>query len=392
MPYYRRVGQTPRKRHTLATFSEGVAHEELFGEGGFSLSSSLLYHQHSPSALSSIDVVEFEEPDYLPNMPVAPYHLRTQSIESTGTVDPVLGRNYLLGNDDIQISWVRSNGPSPLYRNARGDELVFVRTGSAAVESVFGRIDVSEGDYLVIPAGATHRWLVNEECEALIVEASGHIDIPERYLTPTGQLKEGAPFSERDLRAPSDLLAYEGENVEVVVKTRSGVTRHVQVHHPFDVIGWDGCVYPWALSIFDFEPLVGRIHQPPPIHQTFSGPNFVVCSFVPRPYDFDADAVKVPYHHSNIDSDEVIFYSGGDFMSRAGSGIGPGSLSLHPAGFIHGPQPGSRELAAEAHRTEELAVMIDTFSPLGLSPLALDVADQNYPFSWSQGGEGRSHE
>jgi homogentisate 1,2-dioxygenase len=307
-------------------------------------------------------------------------------------MDPVLDRSYLLGNDDVQISWVRSNGDSPLYRNARGDELVFVRTGSALIESVFGQIGINEGDYLVIPAGTTHRWLVNEECEALIIEASGHIDIPGRYLTPTGQLKEGAPFSERDLRAPSDPLICDGENVEVLVKTRSGVSRHVQVHHPFDVIGWDGCVYPWALSIFDFEPLVGRIHQPPPIHQTFAGSNFVVCSFVPRPYDFDPDAVKVPYYHSNIDSDEVIFYSGGDFMSRAGSGIGPGSLSVHPAGFIHGPQPGSRELAASSPRTEELAVMIDTFSPLKLSPLALEVSDRTYPFSWSNRGKEQAHE
>jgi homogentisate 1,2-dioxygenase len=255
---------------------------------------------------------------------------------------------------------------------------------------VFGPIDIGAGDYLLIPAGTTHRWRVIEECEVLIIEASGHIDIPDRYLTPGGQLKEGAPFSERDLRASGETLIFDDEDVEVLVRTRTGMSRHVHVHHPFDVIGWDGCLYPWAFSVFDFEPLVGRIHQPPPVHQTFAGPNFVVCSFVPRPYDFDPDAVKVPYHHANIDCDEVIFYAGGDFMSRAGSGIGPGSLSVHPSGFIHGPQPGSRELAATSTRTEELAVMIDTFGPLGLSPLALEISDPEYPFSWAHNGEERA--
>jgi homogentisate 1,2-dioxygenase len=246
MPYYRQVGHIPRKRHTLLPLSDGVACEELLGEEGFSSTSSLLYHRHSPSALSSIGPHEFAEPEYLPNVPVTPRHLRTQKIEPKGLVDSVLGRSYLLGNHDVQISWVRSNGDSPLYRNARGDELVFVRSGSAVVESVFGRMAIDGGDYLVIPAGTTHRWLVTEECEALIIEASGHIDVPARYLTPSGQHKEGAPFSERDLRAPDEPLIRDGENVEVLVKTRSGLSRHVQIHHPFDVIGWDGCLYPWA--------------------------------------------------------------------------------------------------------------------------------------------------
>jgi homogentisate 1,2-dioxygenase len=383
MPPYRAVGLIPRKRHTLLALEDGVAYEELVGEEGFSSSSSLLYHRHSPSALTSIAPSSYDEPRFVPNLPVTPRHIRTKPGDDEGAVDPVLGREYLLGNDDVHISWVRANGDSPLYRNARGDELAFVRTGSAAVETVFGRMEITAGDYLVIPAGIIHRWLVPTECEILIIEASGHLDVPARYRTPDGQLREGAPFSERDLRGPVDPVTSEGENVEVLVKTRAGLSRHLHRHHPFDVVGWDGCLYPWALSIFDFEPLVGRIHQPPPIHQTFAGPNFVVCSFVPRPYDFDPDSVKVPYHHTNVDCDEVIFYAGGDFMSRAGSGIGPGSLSVHPSGFTHGPQPGSRELAAGASRTEELAVMIDTFRPLGLSQRALDLSDPDYPFSWT---------
>ncbi len=387
MPYYRQVGQVPRKRHTIHHLDEGVAFEELVGEEGFSSASSLLYHRHSPSALRSIDAVAQEEPTFLPNLPVSPHHLRTELLRREGHVDPVLGRNYLLGNEDLRISWVHSNGDSPLYRNAAGDELVYIMTGSAVIESVFGRLDTSAGDYLVIPGGTTHRWIVHDECEALIVEASGHIEIPGRYLTPGGQLKEGAPYSERDIRAPSEPLICDGESFEVLVRTRAGLSRHVLLQHPFDVVGWDGCLYPWALSIFDFEPLVGRIHQPPPVHQTFASSNFVVCSFVPRPYDFDPNAVKVPYHHANIDCDEVIFYAGGDFMSRAGSGIGPGSMSVHPSGFIHGPQPGSRELAANSSRTEEIAVMIDTFRPLGLSRAALEVSDPDYPFSWARGGK-----
>jgi homogentisate 1,2-dioxygenase len=199
-------------------------------------------------------------------------------------------------------------------------------------------------------------------------------------------MKEGAPFSERDIRGPGDLPSPSSEEeVPVLVRTRAGMSCHVHAHHPFDVLGWDGCLYPWAFSIHDFEPIVGRLHQPPPVHQTFAGPNFVVCSFVPRLFDFDPDAVKIPYHHANVDSDEVLFYSDGDFMSRAGSGIGRGSISLHPAGFVHGPQPGSLERSLDQDRTGELAVMVDTFRPLALSSAALAVSDPDYPWSWARG-------
>ena len=207
---------------------------------------------------------------------------------------------------------------------------------------------------------------------------------PPRYLSARGQLIEGAPFSERDLRGPAEPLLVEGTEVPVLVRTRDGLTRHIHSQHPFDVAGWDGCLYPFALSIHDVEPIVGAIHQPPPVHQTFAGPNFVVCSFVPRPFDFHPGAIKVPYHHANVDSDEVLFYSAGDFMSRAGAGIGVGSISLHPAGFVHGPQPGSMELSAAATRTEEVAVMIDTFARLGLTDDARAVADPDYPWTWAQ--------
>jgi homogentisate 1,2-dioxygenase len=386
MPHYRRVGDVPRKRHTLHRHDGAFAFEELVGTEGFSGPSALLYHRRSPSAIVRVESVDSPEPCWRANHPLRPHHLRTPDLpDRTATPDAVQARHMLLGNDDVQIGCVTAAATSPLYRNATGDELVYVHGGAAVLESVFGHLAVSAGDYVVVPAGTTHRWVVELQAELLVVMARGHVSVPEQYLNSLGQLREGAPFSERDQRAPDpEPLLADGEQVPVLVRTRSGVSVHVHAFHPFDVIGWDGYLYPWAMSIHDFEPIVGRIHQPPPVHQTFAGRNFVVCSFVPRPYDFDRDAVKVPYHHSNVDSDEVLFYSGGDFMSRTGSGIGVGSISLHPPGFVHGPQPGSRERSVDADRTEELAVMLDAFRPLALSDEALAVSDPAYPFSWSR--------
>jgi homogentisate 1,2-dioxygenase len=293
----------------------------------------------------------------------------------------------LLANPDISICRVTATGSSGLYRNAAGDELIYVQAGSACLESVFGTLPVTAGDYVTVPASTTHRWVVPDggRVEALVVEANGHISIPGRYLTDLGQLREGAPYSERDLRTPEGPLVEEGSGpVPVLVRSRQGWSVHHHTHHPFDVVGWDGCVFPFALSIHDFEPLVGRIHQPPPVHQTFAGPGFVVCSFVPRPFDFDPVAIKVPYHHANVDSDEVLFYSSGDFMSRKGSGIAAGSMTLHPAGFVHGPQPGSVEASMDAAGTNEVAVMIDTFSPLGITDAARSIADPAYPWTWAR--------
>ena len=384
--YYRRVGDVPRKRHTLHVVDGAVAEEELVGEEGFSGPSSLLYHRHSPSALVRIDPVERSEAALTPNLPVRPHHLRTGDV-APGR-DALDGRTTLLGNDDVRlaVAVATATGPGPLHRYAVGDQVAYVQSGAAVLESVFGRLPVGAGDYVVIPAGVTHRWSVTDApLQLFLIEAGSHVTVPGRHLTPTGQLAEGAPFSERDIRPPEpEPLLVDGEDVAVLVRTRAGWSQHVHRHHPFDVIGWDGCVYPWALSIHDFEPVVGRIHQPPPVHQTFAGHGFVVCSFVPRLYDFDPHAVKVPYHHANVDSDEMLFYSAGDFMSRAGSGIGVGSISVHPAGFTHGPQPGSRERSDGEDRTSELAVMIDTFRPVGLTAAARAVSDRDYPWSWSR--------
>jgi len=290
----------------------------------------------------------------------------------------------LLANTDLRIGFVSAGGASPLYRNSTGDELLYIQEGSAILESVFGAMRVDAGDYVVVPAGTTHRWVPAGRVDALVVEARGHIDPPRRYLSGDGQFLEHAPYCERDLRAPDRPLLVEGEHIEVLVRSAGGLSRHTHRHHPFDVVGWDGALYPWAFNIRDFEPIVGRIHQPPPVHQTFEGPGFVVCSFVPRLFDFHPDAVKVPYHHANTDSDEVLFYSAGNFMSRAGSGIGVGSISYHPAGFVHGPQPGSFEASLPQSGTEEVAVMIDTFSPLGITDAARGVAAPEYPWSWAR--------
>ena len=386
MPSYRRVGDVPRKRHTLHRHDGAVMFEELMGTDGFSGPSALLYHRRSPSAIRSVEAVDSPPVCWQPNHPLRPHHLRTAALPPpAGESDAVLGRHALLGNETVQLSFAAAGATSPLYRNAVGDELVYVHDGEAVLESTFGRLAVRAGDYVVIPAATTHRWVVDSPAELLIIAAAGHVTVPARYVNAAGQLLEGAPFSERDQRAPDpEPLLVDGEDVPVLVRTRNGLSVHVHTAHPFDVVGWDGYLYPWAMSIHDFEPIVGRIHQPPPVHQTFAGPGFVVCSFVPRLFDFDPDAVKVPYHHSNVDTDEVLFYSRGNFMSRAGSGIGAGSISLHPPGFVHGPQPGSRELSENVARTEELAVMIDVFRPLAISDAALAVSDADYPSSWSR--------
>jgi homogentisate 1,2-dioxygenase len=381
---YRRVGHVPPKRHTVHTDADGTRLlEELVGQEGFSDVSSLLYHRNSPSALLGIDAIDDNRPALCALQPVAPMHIRGGEV-ATGA-DPVLGRQLLLGNDDVRVCVAWATESSPIYRDAVGDQLVYVQSGSCVLESALGTTALTDGDYVVVPRGIAHRWELVAPVELLVFETSGHVRPPRKYLSAAGQFLEHAPYCERDIRPPSGphVVVADGP-VDVVVRTRAGLSRHTHKHHPFDVVGWDGALYPWALSIHDFEPIVGSIHQPPPVHQTFEGPNFVICSFVPRLFDFHPDAVKIPYFHSNVDSDEVIFYSQGNFMSRVGSGIGQRSLSLHPPGFVHGPQPGSYERSLDKTRTEELAVMLDTFRPLQVSESALAASDPEYVTSWSR--------
>lgn len=407
MPYYRRVGDVPPTRHTQFRAPDGGLYaEELMGSDGFSGPSALLYHRRPPTTLTAAATVGDSEAvgaTLHANRPLLPRHLRSGELPGGG--DLVRGRRVLLANDDVRLAVARVTEPSELYRNATGDEVVYLRAGTARLETSFGALDCGAGDYVVIPTGTTHRWVpladgdgahdhgdgdgdgntAAEPVEALVVEARGHVGPPDRYLSRTGQFLEHSPYCERDLHAPGQPLLVDEGDTSVLVRTREGLTRYRYAHHPFDVVGWDGCLYPYRLSIHDFAPITGRVHQPPPVHQTLAGPRFVVCSFVPRRLDDHPQAVPVPYNHANVDSDEVLYYCGGDFTSRKGAGIDVGSLTLHPAGFVHGPQPGAVEAGLGQERTDELAVMVDTFAPLRLTDAALACEDPTYPWSWARG-------
>jgi homogentisate 1,2-dioxygenase len=389
LPYYRTVGSVPKKRHTQFRRPDGGLYaEELMGAEGFSGVSSLLYHRHPPTALVEAGNWDLPHQPTVGNHPLLPRHFRTHKLDA-GDADMVTGRGLLLGNGDVFVSYVVAERAAPLYRNAVGDECVFVESGRATVETVFGPLAVAAGDYVILPRSTTHRWVPDGPVRALVIEASGHVGPPRRYLSATGQFLEAAPYCERDLRFPTELPPEplsDGET-EVFVRHAGGGTRYVFSQHPFDVVGWDGCLYPYAFNIADFEPLVGRVHLPPTVHQTFEGPGFVVCSFCPRPFDFDPAAVPVPYNHANVDSDEMIFYVGGDFMSRRGAGIEVGSVTLHPAGFVHGPQPGSVEASLGQPGTEEWAVMVDTFRPLQLGPAAQAAEDTGYAWTWNSSSQ-----
>ncbi len=396
MPYYRSVGEVPRKRHTQFRQPDGSLYaEELMGVEGFSSDSALLYHRHLPTAITDASVFAGPSWSRIPNHPLKPRHLRTHKLDAGGPatpVDAVLGRQHLLVNADCRISYVAATTPSPLYRNAIGDECLYVESGTGRVDTVFGALEVGQGDYVVIPTSTTYRVVPTgaEPLRLLTVEATGHIGPPRRYLSKKGQFLEHAPYCERDLRGPVEPLLVDDDDVEVLVQHRSsqgtgGIawTRFTYANHPFDVVGWDGHLYPYAFNIADFEPITGRVHQPPTVHQTFEGPNFVICSFVPRKVDYHPLAVPVPYNHANVDSDEVLFYCGGNYEARRGSGIGQGSISLHPSGFTHGPQPGAPERAIGVDYFDELAVMVDTFRPLDLCEPALACEDPGYAWTWA---------
>jgi homogentisate 1,2-dioxygenase len=385
MPYYRQVGELPPKRHTQFRKPDGGLYaEELMGSDGFSAESALLYHEHLPTAI--VDSRVWEEPAeaLTANHPLLPRHLRTSKLD-TGSADPITGRQLLLANDDVRISYAVADRPSPLYRNAVGDECVYVESGSATVETVFGALTARPGDYVLLPTSTTHRWVPTGDgpLRTLAVQAGGHIGAPRRYLSPRGQFLESAPYCERDLRGPTEPLQVSGSDVEVLVRHRAGTSVLTYADHPFDVVGWDGCLYPYTFNVNDYEPITGRVHQPPPVHQVFEGTNFVICNFVPRKVDYHPLAIPVPYYHSNVDSDEVMFYCGGDYEARKGSGIALGSVSLHPGGHSHGPQPGAAEAAIGKHYFDELAVMIDTFRPLELGEGGVACDDGAYALSWN---------
>lgn len=402
MAFYRQVGDVPGKRHTVFRDQDGALHyEELMGEEGFSSDSSLLYHRGVPSGIVDSQVWELSDLSTTPNHPLKPRHLKLHSLfeVSTGSttgeagLDPVRHRRLVLGNSDVRISYVVATEPSPYYRNAIGDECVYVQEGSGVVETVFGELTYRTGDYVVIPRATTHRWVPRSDdgsgSRLYCVEANSHIAPPKRYLSRYGQLLEHAPYCERDLYGPVEPLLVEGTDVEVLVKHRGngpgGIvgSRMTYATHPFDVVGWDGCLYPYTFNVEDFMPITGKVHQPPPVHQVFEGWNFVICNFVPRKVDYHPDSVPVPYYHSNVDSDEVMFYVGGDYEARKGSGINIGSISLHPGGYAHGPQPSAIEASLGAEYFDELAVMVDTFKPLELGEAGVAAEDPAYAWTWA---------
>ncbi|HSA52692.1 MAG TPA: cupin domain-containing protein [Yinghuangia sp.] len=400
MAYYRRLGAVPPKRHTQHRTPEGgLYYEELMGEEGFSSDSSLLYHRHLPSAIAAAEVWEPPDQATTPNHPLKPRHLRLHDLfagQEWKTADAVTGRRLVLGNADVRISYVAAGAPSELYRNAIGDECVYVESGGGVVETVFGALTVGRGDYVLVPRGTTHRWLPDgdEPLRAYCIEADSHIVPAKRYLSQRGQFLEHAPYCERDLRGPEEPMTADGQDVDVLVKHRGPHgrpvgTRYTYPRHPFDVVGWDGCLYPYAFNIADFEPVTGRVHQPPPAHQVFEGRNFVICNFVPRKVDYHPLSIPVPYYHANVDSDEVMFYCGGDYEARKGSGIGQGSVSLHPGGHSHGPQPGAYERSIGVDFFDELAVMVDTFRPLEIGEGGVAAEDDGYAWTWAGRGPGR---
>ncbi|HET7195222.1 MAG TPA: homogentisate 1,2-dioxygenase domain-containing protein [Nocardioides sp.] len=399
MAHYLSVGTVPPKRHTQHRDPDGnLYREELMGEEGFSSDSSLLYHRGVPSAIVDSQVWELPDQTRTPNHPLKPRHLKLHTLfEDGATADPVTGRRLVLGNNDVRISYVVAGaGASPYYRNAIGDECVYVESGSGVVETVFGVLSYRTGDYVVVPRATTHRWLPSETSRLYPIEANSHIAPPKRYLSRFGQFLEHAPYCERDLYGPTDTFVVEGEDVEVLVKHRAGGavlgTRMTYATHPFDVVGWDGCLYPYTFNVEDYMPITGKVHQPPPVHQVFEGHNFVICNFLPRKVDYHELAIPVPYYHSNVDSDEVMFYVGGDYEARKGSGINIGSISLHPGGHAHGPQPSAIEASLGVEYFEESAVMVDTFAPLDLGEGGLAAEDPAYAWTWAGRGPGSEGE
>jgi len=383
--FYHRLGEVPHKRHTQFRKPDGTLYrEEVMGLEGFSGIQSILYHHYLPPAVVHAEFLGPAVPEYVEFGPIRHRAFATADMPAGG--DPVSARRVLLGNADVTLGIsCPAASMDYFYRNQQAYELWFAHEGQGVLRSQFGRLLFGPGDYIIIPYGVTWKMeLEGDGARFFVVESQSRIEPPRRYRNEYGQLLEHSPYCERDIRVPEELetITERGE-YEVRVKVRDTISRHILDHHPFDVVGWDGYLYPWAFSIHDFEPITGRVHQPPPVHQTFAGHNFVVCSFVPRLFDYHPEAIPAPYNHSNVNSDEVIYYCEGNFMSRRG--IDQYDITLHPSGLPHGPQPGAAEASIGAERTEELAVMVDTFRPLHLTPDALELEKPEYMSTWLDG-------
>ncbi len=383
MPTYQKRGQIPSKRHTVFRQPNGsLYHEELFGTEGFSGNSSLVYHLNPPTQVTKLGDSYSVRPevgveDNLRSLSFRGYEISQES-------DFIKSRKVFFFNNDLHIGLAKpmNSMNEYFYKNADADEVWFVHKGEGSVKTMYGSLDFVYGDYIVIPRGTVYQFnFKTDDNKFLFVESFGPVTTPKRYRNNNGQLLEHSPFCERDFRLPENLETHSEKGEFLInIKKNGLIYPYIYQNHPFDVIGWDGFNYPYIISIHDFEPITGRIHMPPPTHQQFEGHNFVMCSFVPRMYDYHPLSVPAPYHHSNIDSDEILYYVDGDFMSR--NNIEPGQFTLHPGGIPHGPHPGAIERSIGKKETHELAVMIDPFKPMKISKEALKYEFQDYYVSW----------
>ena len=383
MPLYHKLGKIPKKRHTVFKKADGTLHyEQLFGTIGFDGMSSLLYHLYRPTMVKEVGATLDVSPKAAVRYNIKSRLLKGFQVRSED--DFLESRKIVLFNSDVNVALAapKKSITEYFYKNADADELLFIHRGSGTLKTFLGEIAFEYGDYLLIPRGMIYQITFDSEDNRLLVtESYSPIYTPKRYRNWFGQHLEHSPFCERDFKLPQNLQTHDEKGEFVMKVKKQGQLHHlVYASHPFDVVGWDGYNYPYGFSIHDFEPITGRVHQPPPVHQTFETNAFVVCSFVPRLYDYHPNAIPAPYNHSNIDSDEVLYYVDGDFMSR--KNIDKGYISLHPAGIPHGPHPGTYEASIGKTKTEELAVMIDTFKPLQLTQTALDIDDGTYYQSW----------
>ncbi len=387
MPPYLSLGHLPRKRHiehrTQPGYrGEGIFYEEVVTTAGFGRAYSIVYHLRPPTRVRKVEPAGRLHLDTVEQPTLRHHHLKSGLLPRSG--DPIHGRVPLLTNEDVTLWRCRpAQEQQELYRNASADEVLFIHRGQGTLLSMFGELPFRPFDYVVVPRTTTYRitFDAGTEPDLLIIEASNTLTFPPRYLNPDGQFRLGAPFCERDLHGPTRTALLDREQDEtVLLKDGARLTRYTMAQHPFDVVGWDGMVYPFTFNADDFEPITGTIHQPPPIHQTFEAAGFVICTFAPRLLDTHPDAVKVPYAHSNVQADEVLYYVRGRFGSRRG--VEEASLTLHPHGIPHGPHPGTIVASRSATRTDELAVMVDTVRPLLLTRQAMDLDDPGYPYSW----------
>lgn len=385
MAHYHTLGSIPHKRHTQFRKPDGELYsEQLFSTEGFSNDYSILYHCHPPT-----EIIKTDEPVNVQPRIAEEKMLKHRSLEGFNIKperDYLQSRKPVLVNNDchIVLAAPQQSMTGYFYKNADADEMIFVHEGSGVLKTQYGRLDFAYGDYLVIPRGSIYQIeFATENNRLFIVESFSPIRYPKRYMSKLGQLMEHSPFCERDIRQPKDLQTFDESGDFLIQTKKKGILYGLHyAHHPFDVVGWDGCCYPFAFSIHDFEPITGRVHQPPPVHQTFEANNFVVCSFCPRLFDYHPQAIPAPYNHSNIDSDEVLYYVDGDFMSR--KHVTRGMITLHPAGIPHGPHPGAVKKSIGAKATNELAVMVDTFHPLQLTAEALEIENEGYVMSWAE--------